>query len=81
MLWGTVLPVWLIAAACAVFVGVVMPISPFTWLSIALGLCTLVAFACQLVVPTVPGHIARLGWGVGGSLVLLALAGGIIVLL
>ena len=81
VLWGTVLPVWAVAIICGVMVDLIMPESPFTWLAIALGLCTLVAFACQLTVPTIPGHISRLGWAVGGALVLLAHAGGVVLLL
>lgn len=81
VLWGTVLPVWFAALACSVVVAVVAPTSVATWLSIAFGLSVLVAFALQLCVPTVAGHISRLGWGVGGALVILAVTSGLLFLL
>lgn len=81
VLWGSVLPVWFTALICSVIIGLVVPVSVATWLSIAFGLSVLVAFALQLSVPTVPGHISRLGWGIGGALVILAAASAVLFLL
>lgn len=74
MLWLTVLPVWFIAVALAVLIVAFVPNTAATWFSIGFGLCTLIAFALQLLVPRRPGHMARLGWGIGGSLMILGLA-------
>ncbi|WP_293696677.1 hypothetical protein [uncultured Agrococcus sp.] len=74
VLWATVLPVWLAAVTLSTLIGLVVPKTAATWLAIAFGLCTLIAFALQLLVPTTPGHMSRLGWGVGGALVILGLA-------
>lgn len=77
--WASVWPVWLVAAAGAVLVGVLQPTDGIVWLPIVLGVCTLVAFAIQLGGPTEPGLVDRLAAAVFGSVVVLALASAILV--
>ncbi|MGO1391734.1 hypothetical protein [Agrococcus casei] len=73
MLWQTVVPVWLFTIAQVVVILVFTAATAGIWLPIAFGLATLLAFMLQLAVPTTPGHVARLGWAIGGSFVVLAI--------
>ncbi|WP_306234011.1 hypothetical protein [Agrococcus beijingensis] len=77
--WGSVWPVWLLAAIGAVVVGVLQPSEGIVWMPILLGMCTLVAFGIQLGGPTEPGLVDRLAAAVFGSVVVLAVASAIIV--
>lgn len=72
-------PVWAVALAGAVLVGVLQPTDGIVWMPIVLGVCTLTAFAVQLGGPTVPGLVDRLAWAVVGSVVILAVASAILV--
>lgn len=74
VLWWTVVPVWMAAVALSAVVVLFVPNTAGLWFSIAFGLCTLLAFAIQLAVPKIHGHMARLGWALGGSLMILGLA-------
>ncbi|QUW19890.1 hypothetical protein [Agrococcus sp. Marseille-Q4369] len=77
--WGSVWPVWLLAAIGAIAVGVLQPSDGIVWLPIVLGVCTLVAFAIQLGGPTEPGVVARLAAAVFGVVVVLAIASAVLV--
>jgi hypothetical protein len=77
--WASVWPVWLLALAGAVLVGVLQPTDGIVWLPIVLGVCTLVAFAIQLGGPTEPGLVERLAAAVFGTVVVLAVASAILV--
>ena len=77
--WGSVWPVWLLAGAGAVAVGVLQPSDGIVWLPIVLGFCTLTALAIQLGGPTEPGLVDRLAAAVFGSMVVLAVASAILV--
>ncbi|WP_425847024.1 hypothetical protein [Agrococcus sp. TSP3-2-1] len=77
--WGSVWPVWLLAAIGGTAVGVLQPSDGIVWLPIVLGVCTLVAFAIQLGGPTEPGVVARLAAAVFGSVVVLAIASAVLV--
>jgi len=72
-------PVWAVALVGAVLVGTLQPSGGIVWLPIVLGACTLTAFAIQLGGPTVPGIVGRLASAVLGSVVILAVASGILV--
>ena len=72
-LWQTVVPVWLFTVVQVVVILVFTASTAAVWLPIALGLSTLLAFMLQLAVPTTPGHVARLGWAIGGAFVVLAI--------
>lgn len=77
--WASVWPVWLLAAAGAVVVGVLQPLDGIVWMPIVLGVCTLAAFAIQLGGPTEPGLVDRMAAAVFGSIVVLAVASAILV--
>ena len=72
-------PVWAVALVGAVLVGTLQPSDGIVWLPIVLGACTLTAFAIQLGGPTVPVIAGRLPSAVLGSVVILAVASGILV--
>lgn len=67
-------PIWLLALAGAVVIGLTAPAHALVWLAITLGGCTLAAFGVQLAGPTEPGLVDRLAYAVGGSIVVLAAA-------
>ena len=52
----------------------------YVWLSLLLALAVLLSFVVQLAQPTTEGLVLRMTASVGGSVVLLAIATGILVL-
>jgi len=75
----SVVPVWVIALAGAVVVGVLAPSSSttspaLTWLPIVLAGCVLLTFAIQLALQRKEGLVTRLMASLGGALVILAVA-------
>lgn len=75
----SVIPVWLVALAGAIAVGVLVPPhsgtgTANTWLPIVLAACVLVTFAIQLALQRKDGLVTRMMASLGGALVILALA-------
>ncbi len=71
--------VWVLVAAGAVLVGVVMPpAEAIGWLPIVLGLGMLTAFLAQVSLRTVEGLVTRLAVTASGAIVLLAVATGVL---
>jgi hypothetical protein len=88
MAWSlrSVVPVWVLALAGAVVVGVLAPASgrsatSLTWLPIVLAGSVLVTFAIQLALQRKEGLVIRMMASLGGALVICALATGILALL
>jgi hypothetical protein len=80
--WLTVVPVWLVAIAGAVLVGVLLPREQyFTWLSIVLAAVTILTFGIQLAFGRTEGFVVRAMASIGVAVVILAAASGIITLL
>ncbi len=70
---------WALVAAGAVLVGLLVPpADAIGWLPIVLGLGMLAAFAAQVALRTVEGLVTRLAITASGSIVLLALAAGVL---
>jgi hypothetical protein len=81
----SVIPVWVLALAGAVLVGVLVPResvlgSSLTWLPIVLAGCVLVTFAIQLALQRKEGLVTRLMASLGGALVILAIATAVLAL-
>ena len=75
----SVIPVWLIALAGAIVVGVLAPKTSssgtaITWLPIVLAGCVLITFAIQLALQRKEGLVTRMMASLGGALVILAVA-------
>lgn len=71
----SVLPVWLLAIASAIVIGVVLPQgSQITWLPIALGVCVIVTFIIQLAIQRTEGFVTRAMASIGGAAIVLAAA-------
>jgi hypothetical protein len=81
----SVIPVWVIALAGAVVVGVLAPktSSPgayLTWLPIVLAGSVLITFAIQLALQRKEGLVTRLMASLGGALIILAVATAVLAL-
>jgi len=83
MAWSlrSVIPVWLVALAGAVAVGVFAASASLTWLPIVLAASVLVTMAIQLALQRKEGLVTRMMASLGGALVICALASGILALL
>ena len=82
MAWSlrSVIPVWLVALAGAVAVGVFAASASLTWLPIVLAGSVLVTMAIQLALQRKEGLVTRMMASLGGALVICAVATGILVL-
>jgi hypothetical protein len=81
----SVVPVWLIALAGAIVVGVLTPTdrgtgTALTWLPIVLAGCVLITFAIQLALQRKDGLVTRLMASLGGALIILAVATAVLAL-
>jgi hypothetical protein len=88
MAWSlrSVIPVWVVALAGAIVVGVFAPRdsgigSSLTWLPIVLAGSVLVTMAIQLALQRKEGLVVRMMASLGGALVICAVASGILLLL
>ena len=73
-------PVWIAAAVGAVVVGLFAGSAYLTWIPIVLAITVLLAFVIQLALQRKEGLVARLAASATGSLVILAVATGVIAL-
>jgi hypothetical protein len=78
---SSIIPVWVVAIVGAVLVGVIVtPSGIYRWLSVVLGVVVLLTFVIQLALPSKEGLVLRMAASIGGAVVLLAVATGILVL-
>lgn len=78
---ASVVPVWLLAVVGSVLIGLFSPESDyFTWLSMVFAVVTISAFCIQLFVRSKEGLVTRLMLSIGGAVIILALATGILAL-
>ena len=76
---SSIVPVWLIAILGSVLVALLSPQDEyFTWLPIVFTVATLATFVIQLFVATKDGLVLRMMASIGGAVVVLALATGIL---
>jgi hypothetical protein len=83
MAWSlrSVIPVWVVALAGAIAVGVFAASASLTWLPIVLAGSVLLTMAIQLALQRKEGLVTRMMASLGGALVICALASGILALL
>jgi hypothetical protein len=73
--------VWVVAVVGAVIVGVIStPAGIYRWLAVVLAVTVLLTFVIQLALPSKEGLVTRMAASIGGSVVVLAVATGILVL-
>lgn len=77
----SILPVWLGAVVGAVLVSVFAPEAAFTWLPVVMAGTVLLTFVIQLALQRKEGLVSRVAASVGGAVVVLAVATGILWLL
>jgi hypothetical protein len=70
--------VWLAVVVGAVLVGVFAADAAFTWLPVVMAGAILATFAIQLALQRKEGLVSRVAASVGGAVVLLAVATGIL---
>lgn len=82
MAWSlrSVIPVWVVALAGAIAVGVFAASSSLTWLPIVLAGSVLVTMAIQLALQRKEGLVTRMMASLGGALIICAVATGILAL-
>ncbi|MDP9028073.1 MAG: hypothetical protein M3N46_11080 [Actinomycetota bacterium] len=76
----SVIPVWVIALAGAIVVGVLAASTALTWLPLVLAGCVLITFAIQLALQRKEGLVTRMMASLGGALVILAVATAVLAL-
>jgi multisubunit Na+/H+ antiporter MnhB subunit len=74
----SILPVWLVAVVGAVLVGVFAPDAAFTWLPVVMAGTVLLTFVIQLALQRKEGLVSRVAASLGGAVVVLAVATGIL---
>ena len=78
---SSIVPVWIVVVIGAVVVGIVAtPAHEYVWLSLLLALAILLSFVIQLGQSTTQGLVLRMSASIGGSVILLAIATGVIAL-
>ncbi|MBX3092663.1 MAG: hypothetical protein KF801_09190 [Cryobacterium sp.] len=79
---GTVVPVWALCVVAAVIIGIASPRDEYgVWLPIALAAAVLATFAIQLSTLTREGFVNRVMASVGGAVLILGVATGVLALL
>jgi hypothetical protein len=77
----SILAVWVVALVSVVLVGLLAPADEyFSWLTIALAGTTLLTFVIQLAVSEKDGLVLRVMSSLGGSVLILGVATGILAL-
>jgi hypothetical protein len=81
--WARVsaVPVWVGAAIAAVLIALLARDQYLVWLPISMAAAVIVSFAIQLGIQRKEGYVARVMVSVGGAVVILALATGVLALL
>jgi hypothetical protein len=80
--WWSVLPVWLVSLAAAIFIGLtVAPADRLTWIGITFGAAIILTFVIQLATGRIEGYVSRATASIGGAVVILAIATGVFALL
>jgi 4-hydroxybenzoate polyprenyltransferase len=80
--WMSIISVWVLVAAGAVFVGLFSPRGEyFTWIPIVLAAGIVVTFTIQLAIQRKEGFVTRVMASVVVSVVILAIATGVLYLL
>lgn len=74
----TILPVWLTTLALVVVVAVAAGASYLTWLPVVLAGVVLLTFAIQLVLSRKEQLVTRMIFSIGGALVILLVATGVL---
>lgn len=77
----TILPVWLVTLAAAIAVGVLAGSAYLTWLPVVLAGAAILTFAIQLMLQRKEETVTRMIFSIGGALVILLVATGVLALL
>ena len=75
------MPVWLATLAAAIVVGITAGDAYLTWLPVVLAGALLLTFAIQLVLSRKEQLVTRMIFSIGGALVILVVATGVLALM
>ena len=76
----SIVPIWALAIVGSILVGVLArPSAMYGWLGIVLGISVLLTFVVQLALP-INGLVMRMAASIGGAVIILAVATGVLVL-
>ncbi len=78
---ASILPVWLLAVAGSLLVGLLAPADRYLSLPMVFAAAIVVTFVIQLAVPRKEGLVLRVMASVGGAVLILAVATGVLALL
>lgn len=79
---ASIVPVWLLAIIGSILVGILSPSDEYyTWLAIVFAVATISTFCIQLFVRSKDGLVSRMMASIGGSLIILAIATGVLALI
>lgn len=77
----SVIPVWVASLVAAIVIALTTPESAWiTWIAIAFGGAVIASFVVQLAIQRTKGFVVRTMASIGGSLVVLAAATGVLLL-
>jgi heme/copper-type cytochrome/quinol oxidase subunit 4 len=74
----TILPVWLTTLALAIVVGVTAGPAYLTWMPLVLAFAVLLTFTIQLILSRKEQLVTRMVFSIGGALVILVVATGVL---
>lgn len=74
----TILPVWLATLVLAILVGVVAGPGYLTWMPLVLAFIVLLTFMIQLILSRKEQLVTRMIFSIGGALVILVVATGVL---
>jgi hypothetical protein len=81
VLYGSIGAVWAVSIVLALLIGLLSPHAGYgSWLSLALGVSVLLAFAAQLATQRKDGFVNRLAATLTGSFIILGVTGAILAL-
>lgn len=76
---ASIIPVWLVSLIGSVLIGLLSPADEyFSWLSIVLAFATILTFCIQLIVRSKDGLVERMMASLGGSVLILGAATGVL---
>ena len=84
MTWqlGSVIPVWVLSIVGAIVIGAIVPHDDhLTWIGITLAAAVIFTFAIQLALQRTDGFVMRAMASIGVSVVILAIASGVLALI
>jgi hypothetical protein len=75
---ASILPVWFLVLVSSILVAILAAPEYLTWLPVVLAAAVILTFCIQLALREKDGFVARLFSSVGGALIIVAIASGVL---